>query len=252
MSGPLRLALAGDSIIQRPLNSLTDETVRPLFDLIRSTDVAFTNLEVIANDFQGHPALESGGMHLGAPATVLDDLRDAGFNLFATATNHSLDYGVAGVLASIEAMEARKLNYAGIGRNLEEARRAVYVTHPRGTVAMMSCTSTFAKGQEASHQKSDMIGRPGLSPLRFTQVYDVTPDQLAVVRQMADQLGIEKKRLTRIQGGYDFHPESQDHVAFGNMLFHAAARPGVHTSPEKKMWKGSRDGCGRRAVRPTL
>jgi poly-gamma-glutamate synthesis protein (capsule biosynthesis protein) len=85
--------LTGDSIVERRLLTLKDPTLRPLFDLIRGADIAFTNLEVVPNDFVGDPALESGGSHFGAPAWVLDELTDAGFDLFAMANNHSLDYG---------------------------------------------------------------------------------------------------------------------------------------------------------------
>ena len=132
----LRLLLTGDSILQRRLQSKADDSLRPLFDRVRAADVAFTNLEVLANDYRGEPALESGGSHFGAPAWVLDELTDAGFDLFATATNHCLDYSISGLIHSIEAMEARGLSFAGVGRNLEDARRPVYHTHPNGTVAM--------------------------------------------------------------------------------------------------------------------
>ncbi len=47
MSASLRLALTGDSILQRRLLSRTDPVVRPLFDLVRGADLAFTNLEVL-------------------------------------------------------------------------------------------------------------------------------------------------------------------------------------------------------------
>ena len=70
----LSLLLSGDSILQRRLNSRDDAELRPLFDKVRAADVAFTNLEVLANDYRGDPALESGGSHFGAPAWVLDEL----------------------------------------------------------------------------------------------------------------------------------------------------------------------------------
>ena len=83
----LSVLLSGDSILQRRLNSRDDAELRPLFDKVRAADVAFTNLEGLANDYRGDPALESGGSHFGAPAWVLDELVAAGFDLFATATN---------------------------------------------------------------------------------------------------------------------------------------------------------------------
>src|SRR5438270_579609 len=146
----LRLALTGDSILERRLLSRTDPELRSLFDLIRAADIGFTNLEVLPNDFVGDPAQESGGSHFGAPGWVVDELVDAGFHLFAAATNHSLDYSIAGLLEAMAQLERRGVAFAGIGRNLEESRRPAYHTHPAGTVALISSCSTFAKGQQAS------------------------------------------------------------------------------------------------------
>ena len=226
----LRVALTGDSIVERRLLTREDPTVQPLFDLIRSADVAFTNLEVLPNDFVGDPALECGGTHFGAPAWVLDELTEGGFDLFAMATNHCLDYGISGLLRSIEAMEARHLSYAGVGRNLEDARRPVYHTHPNGTLAMLSCSATFANGQEASAQRPDMAGRPGLNPLRHSTVYEVTPRQLASIVEMSEQLGLERLRQKIIQLGFGFPPDDPNVVEFEKMRFRAAERPAVRTS----------------------
>ena len=191
------------------------------------------DVEVLPNDFRGDPALESGGSHFGAPASVLDDLRDAGFGLFATATNHSLDYSIFGLLHAMTAMDARGLSYAGVGRNLEDAQRPTYHTHPHGTVAMLSCSATFARGQEASIQRPDMPGRPGLNPLRVMTVHEVTAEQLATVRQMAHQLELEKKRLGLIQLGFRFPPDAPDLVVVGDLLFREAARTALRTTPNK-------------------
>src|ERR1043165_4187639 len=114
----LSLLLSGDSILQRRLNSRDDAEIKPLFDQVRAADVAFTNLEGLANDYRGDPALESGGSHFGAPAWVLDELVAAGFDLFAAATNHALDYSISGLVHTVEAPGSRGLFFAGGGRNL--------------------------------------------------------------------------------------------------------------------------------------
>jgi poly-gamma-glutamate synthesis protein (capsule biosynthesis protein) len=234
----LRLLLTGDSILQRRLQSRTDPVLGPLFDRVRAADVAFTNLEVLANDYRGDPALESGGSHFGGPAWVLDELTDAGFGLFATATNHALDYGVSGLLHTIEALEARGLSFAGVGRNLEDARRPVYHTHPHGTVAMISCASSFAKGQEASAQRPDLPGRPGLNPLHFETVHEVTEAQLATLREIAEQLGLEKERLQKIKMGFAFAPSDASVFPLNGMNFrpitNSSNRPAVRTTPSRK------------------
>ncbi|MCR0985240.1 CapA family protein [Roseomonas populi] len=220
---PLRLALTGDSILQRRLLSRTDPVLRPLFDMIRGADVAFTNFETLANDFRGDPALESGGSHFGAPAWVLDELAEGGFSLFATATNHALDYGVSGLLHTLEALDARGLSHAGLGRNLEEARRPVFHGHPNGTVAMLACSATFAKGQEASAQRPDMPGRPGLNPLRYDTVHEVRPEHMRALREMADGLGLEAFRQMIVKLGFGFPPE-EGVFPFGPLNFREAEK----------------------------
>lgn len=234
----LRIALTGDSILMRRLNSRTDPVVRPLFDLIRGADIGFTNLEVLPNDHRGDPAQESGGSHFAAPSWVVDELTDAGFHLFAAATNHALDYSISGLLAAIETLEDRGVAFAGVGRNLERARMPAYHTHPKATVAMLSCAATFGKGQQAGEQTVDLPGRPGLNPIRYDTVHEVTADQMAVLRRMADQLGLEKQRQSKIQLGFGFPPDDPAVFPFGEMNFREAARTALRTTPKKKDVEG--------------
>ena len=230
MCSEFNLALTGDAILQRRLLSTADPVLVPLFDRIRAADLAFTNLEVLANDYRGEPALESGGSHFGAPAWVLDDLRAAGFGLFAAATNHALDYGTTGLLLTLEALEARGIAFAGIGRNLEDARRPAYVTHPKATVALIACAATFARGQEASEQRPDMPGRPGLAPLRHETVYDVSAEQMAQLRAIAEATGLEGRRQQMLALGFQRPPQDADIFPFGAMNFRAAATPAIRTT----------------------
>ena len=228
-----KLALTGDSIVQRRLISRSDPQILPLFDLIRSCDVAFTNLEVLPNDYKGDPALESGGSHFGAPSWVLDELVDAGFNLFATATNHSLDYSISGLEYALEQLNRRSLSHAGCGVNLDEARRPAYVTTPHATVGMVSCASTFAKGQEASRQTHAMQGRPGLSPLHPESIFEVEQSDFEIVKKLAVGLGLEKRREFLIRLGFEFDaPEGI--FPFNGMKFRQAAKTKHVRRPNQK------------------
>ena len=242
--GSLRLALTGDSMITRSAVASRDESVASLVDLIRGADVAFTNLEVLPNDFRGYPAVESGGTHLAARRGVLDHLLDMGFDLFSCANNHALDYSIEGLLATIEVLEEKGVAFAGIGRALAEARMPVYLDHEGGSVAMVSCCSTFAKGQSAGDQRSEVQGRPGLNPLRFDVTYEVMEEQLEALREIADALGLEQQRREWIQLGFAFPP--QDPSIFPltdtnlrsaellNARFRAADRPAVKTIPDAR------------------
>ncbi len=230
----LTLLLSGDSILQRRLNSRDDAELKPLFDKVRAADIAFTNLEVLANDYRGDPALESGGSHFGAPAWVLDELAAAGFDLFAAATNHALDYSISGLVHTIEALEARGLSFAGVGRTLEDARRPCYRTSPAGTVAMISCCSTFAKGNEAGAQRPDLPGRPGLNPLHVETVHEITEQQFAAVREIAEATGIEADRQQRIKAGGAFPLADPSLFPLGDLKFRSANRAQVRTTSNAK------------------
>ncbi|WP_035462163.1 CapA family protein [Alicyclobacillus macrosporangiidus] len=237
----LDIALTGDSIITRRILSSHDENTDALVELIRSADVAFTNLEVLPNDFQGHPAARSDGSHFGAHSWVLDELIDMGFNLFSFANNHALDYGVEGLLTSIRNFQQRQISYAGAGRNLAEARMPVYVDVNGTSVALLACTSTFFEEQSAGEQRPDVQGRPGVNPLRFDTVYEVTREQLAALERIAEDLGLKKQFREFVQLGFASEPKDPRilHLVDTNLRvagtlnakFCAAERPAVRTTP---------------------
>lgn len=233
-SQSFQLALTGDSIITRKITTYQDEPTRALFEKIRDADVAFTNLEVLPNDFQGYPAVESGGSHLAASSWVMDDLVEAGFDVFACANNHSMDYSIAGLLSTMKVLEDRGIAYAGVGRNLADARMPVYVDTKNGSVAMLSAASSFAKGQHAGEQRPDMQGRPGLNPLRIETTYEVSQEQLAALRSIADELGIEQQRLDKVQLGFAFPPDSPDIFPFLESNFRKGSSTSIRTEPKAK------------------
>ena len=230
----LRIALTGDSMIVRRALVEQDTATRELVELVRDADVAFTNLESLPNGFRGHPSLDCGGTHMSAPPSVIDQLTAAGFDLFGAATNHALDYSIEGLLAAIEALESRGVAFAGVGRNLAEARMPAYFEHPRGTVALIACVSTFARGQVAAEQRPDLPGRPGVNPLRFETAYEVTPDDLAALRRIAEGLGVEQQRLDLIQLGFGFPPDDPEFFPFLGANFKAANQTAIKTQPNKR------------------
>ena len=230
----LSLALTGDSIILRRISVYDDEATAALYRLIQSADVAFTNLEVLPNNFAGHPALESGGSHFAAHDWVVDELQAVGFDLFSCANNHALDYSTEGCVATIEVLEQKGVAFAGIGRNLGAARMPVYFDSPAGSVAMISCSSSFAKGQHAGEQRPDMQGRPGLNPIRYDTVYEVPADKLAMLRDLATELGVEQRRIERLASGFSFPPDDPDIFPFMDQNFRAAGQSAIRTTPNAK------------------
>lgn len=233
----MRIALTGDSIVTR--RGLTaDPAAAPLHGLLRGCDAAFTNIEVVPNGFRGDPSFENDGSHLAADPGVLDDLIGAGFNLFTAANNHILDYGIAGLRIAMEEMDRRGMCHAGLGHALETARMPAYLDVAAGSIALLACCSTFPKGKEAGAQRPDMQGRPGLNPLRFETVHEVTPAQLAALRQVADALGLETQRREKIQLGFGFPPSDPAVFHFQGQSYREAQTPGIRTTASARDVEG--------------
>jgi poly-gamma-glutamate capsule biosynthesis protein CapA/YwtB (metallophosphatase superfamily) len=93
-------------------------------------DLAFANIETVVtdrNDLVPESKGKDAPFHFRSHPMALKAMMDAGFNLFALANNHSMDYGGQGVeetlyhfaIANIE----RPIAFAGIGSNSEEATK---------------------------------------------------------------------------------------------------------------------------------
>ena len=247
MNNDFNIAFTGDSIIARKLPYYNEESVKELIQLIQETDISFTNLEVLPNDFKGYPAARTDGAHFAAPSWVLDEIQDMGFNLFSCANNHALDYGAEGLLATIKELEDRNLSYAGIGRNLVESQMPTYLDVNGANVSMISCSSTFFEEQSAGNQKPDIQGRPGLNPLRFDTVYEVTTEQLNSLKNISKDLGLEQQRQEFIQLGFASEENNPNIFPFLdtnlrtsaplNAKFREAKTPAVRTEPNENAFK---------------
>jgi len=159
-----------------------------------------------------------------------------GFNLFAAANNHSLDYGIEGLRDTRRVLAQAGAVYAGIGENLAEARAPAYLETARGRVALIACASTFAVGNQAGAQRPDLRGRPGLNPLRFLTTYVVPRATLEALRQTKAALKMRGPSAER---------DTADRITFLNATFRAAddknAEPQIITEPHPGDLKGITD-----------
>lgn len=85
------------------------DDIRPY---VESADYAVVNLEtpIGSTNFTGYPCFNS-------PASYVDALADAGFDLFLTANNHTLDRGDNGLHATIDSLDRRGLDHIGTYHN---------------------------------------------------------------------------------------------------------------------------------------
>lgn len=218
---PLTLALTGDSIIMQRLQVFKEPEFTRLFDLIRGADAAFTNLETLFHDYEAPPAHESGGTWMRTDPPILKELVWAGFDLVSRANNHAGDFGPLGAQITSRYVREAGLVEAGVGSSLAEAREAKFLETPKGRIALISAASTFTPHSRAGNTRGDMPARPGLSPLRFTTTYIVTPERLADLRRVAAELSGNP-------------PGTGDTLNFGGRRYVAGPKPGPRTEPNKQ------------------
>ncbi|MEM1189726.1 MAG: CapA family protein [Pseudomonadota bacterium] len=183
------MALTGDSIITRKLSVYDEPEYLQMIELIRSADVAFTNLEVLFHDYEPYPMAVSGGTWMRADPALAAELSWAGFDLLARANNHTGDYGVEGMRITTRHVNEAGLLGAGVGESLAEAREAKFLETSKARIALISVASSFAKHMGAGPSRDDIPARPGLNPLRYNTTYEVEAEEFERLKSLGASLG---------------------------------------------------------------
>jgi poly-gamma-glutamate synthesis protein (capsule biosynthesis protein) len=127
------LAFAGDLLPHQPLNAQAAAygapsgrrydyrpMLEPMRPLLEGADLAICHLEVPVAADQGQI---TGYPSFGSPAELVDDVAAVGYDGCTTASNHSLDQGFRGVVATLDRMDAAGLGHSGTARTAEEGTR---------------------------------------------------------------------------------------------------------------------------------
>jgi poly-gamma-glutamate capsule biosynthesis protein CapA/YwtB (metallophosphatase superfamily) len=237
----LSLIAVGDAIMTRHVSTSEVEDFHRVVDLIRDADVSIANLEVLLCDYDdGYPAAQSGGTYMRAPPQIADELTWLGLDAFAAATNHTGDFGIGGIEATMQHLEDRDIPYAGIGENLAMAREPAYLETSAGRIGLVSACSTLTPGTQAGQQRPDMGGRPGLSPLRFDSTYEVPSETAEAIRKASDALSLEDLKQRAEQQGFPVPGEDEEGFtlinADGENIQFAESEDGdatVHMEPDE-------------------
>jgi poly-gamma-glutamate synthesis protein (capsule biosynthesis protein) len=162
------LMAVGDCLISRHVSNQRDPDFLALAELLRGADCAWGNCElVLADSREVYPALKGSDPHaLGAPWGA-DELAWLGIDMVGTANNHTLDFGVDGLFATLRNLERVGITHAGSGSDLEAASRPGLFDSPVGRIAQVNCASTFPNYFAAAPAHPYLRGRPGLNPLRL-------------------------------------------------------------------------------------
>jgi poly-gamma-glutamate capsule biosynthesis protein CapA/YwtB (metallophosphatase superfamily) len=215
------MALTGDSIITMRLSVYREPEFLKMIELIRSADVAFTNLEMLFHDYEPYPMHESGGTYMRAAPAMAKELAWAGFDMVSRANNHTGDYGVLGMRLTTKHTAEAGLVQAGVGESLAEAREAKFLETAKVRVALISCASSFKEHSRAGKSRGDIPARPGLNPLRHSTTYIITQEKLEMLRGILKELGKQPQ-------------ENDSKLKFFDHDFVAGDNPEVRTEPRQE------------------
>lgn len=184
----MRVILCGDLLFSsRNLRKRLDPRI---VDLLTSADAVFANAEFSTPKPGTPPGL---CMYLtSVPQETLDELVDLNIQLVSFANNHTTDYGWQGALETLEAAQARGLIPCGIGRNLDQARKARFLDTASGRVGVVAACSTWSERSLASVAGADTAARPGLSPLRWDLSYVLPQPEFAALQRIDQLLGTQR------------------------------------------------------------
>ena len=130
-----KLLFTGDVFSENFSFDISDEFLH----ILSSHDINCCNFEAPISEKDQIPALEDG-VKLSQPLEVYNKLKRAGFNLFALANNHIMNYGERGLLNTIKCIPKGDYIGAGIGEDeVYEARIYSFGTIKIGILNCAEC-----------------------------------------------------------------------------------------------------------------
>ena len=224
----IKCTAAGDSMVLRRLPGQY-EGFEALRDFIMKGDFRFFNLETTIHNHETYGSALSGGTWLCSPPEVLEDAKAFGFNILTTANNHALDYAHIGLEKTLDYVEKAGFPNAGVGRNMADAAAPVYLDTLSGRIALIGACSTFTPEMMAGEQSAAVPGRPGINGIRFSTTYTVSKEDLQLLEQLADRIGINNYRNIIRKEGY-LPPMPEGKLEFGDLQFEVADTVGKRTA----------------------
>jgi gamma-polyglutamate biosynthesis protein CapA len=209
----LSIAMVGDIMFGRHVEEVTsrrgmDFPLSHVTDHLATADFVTGNLEqAIRLDPSGTEYQEADKfIHLATGPEPLDALRDAGFTHLNLANNHTMDYGEAGLMDTLTALDDAGLQQIGAGTDVIDATDIHYDEIGGLTVAWLGFTDVLVAGFAAhpfgagvlpaepeivgptireAAQEADLV----IVHIHWGEEYDWRPNrrQVELGRQMVDE-----------------------------------------------------------------
>lgn len=188
----MKVIIAGDFAPTARLAKLVEERnfgeifSENLRKIIKSADFSFVNFEspIVEN---GYNPIQKCGPNLRCTKEAAEAVKYAGFTGVTMANNHILDYGAEGLRKTVECCESQGLDIVGVGNNLKEAERVLYLSKGNKVLAVINCCE-----HEFSIATDKDAGANPLNPIR--QFYLIQE-----AKKQADYV------LVIVHGGHEYY-----------------------------------------------
>ena len=139
------MVVAGDNLYHMPIitkgfNGTSynfDFVYKNVKDYISFYDLAVINQETVLvddyNDISSYPCF-------GTPSEAATALKEAGFDIFLGATNHTLDKGIKGINTTLDFYNENDITYLGINKDVDEYNTVKIIEKNNIKIAMLNYT----------------------------------------------------------------------------------------------------------------
>lgn len=179
-SRQINMAFVGDVIFASTVETILkkhgyDYPYRNLREELLSPDITVANLETPVT-VRGEEQ-EKQYVYRSHP-DALSAFREAGFDVVNLANNHIMDYGVEGLLDTLEHLDQEGILRTGAGKNIEEAYKPAIVEKNGMKVAFLGF----------SHKVPEVSWKAGINSPGTTQLYDAKQeDAMKAIGQAREQ-----------------------------------------------------------------
>lgn len=198
---PLRINFVGDIMLARryeqaggiiPTMGVNAIFAPTLHLLGNAADITVANLEVALTN-QGSPHPTKSVVYRGNPANV-SGLVYAGIDVVSLANNHTLDYGLAGLLQTAEVLNQAGIYHSGSGANSYEAYTPVFVNKWGLNLAFLRSSDRTGQYNNAQPFLQAGFNKPGFAYM--------TPYYIG--RQIAAVNGLADLKIVEMHAGSEY------------------------------------------------
>jgi poly-gamma-glutamate synthesis protein (capsule biosynthesis protein) len=157
------LTVGGDAIWNHKMSPADDAQVQSLFEVFKSSDIAFLNFEQVLAD-HGYPQPKAIAK---ADPSMVSEFTRAGVNLVSIANNHMTDFGPSGIETTRRTLEANGIKFSGAGANVAQAVEPAVIEKKGLKVALLAflVSPTYPSIATAATDNT-----PGVAPIHGAEI----------------------------------------------------------------------------------